>query len=81
MTESTLSAVLKTDEQMKTFTPVAHNLSAEKAEAKVNQLKGQGIKAQILPQAEYHKGRSFKTCKLCQTAAHNLSQKDAPNVF
>jgi hypothetical protein len=74
MTEKTFNAVLKMDEQNTGFTPAAHNLSAEKAVAKVNELKGNGIQAQILLQASHHKGRSFKSCELCKTAAQNLSQ-------
>ncbi len=74
MTDTTFHAVFKTDEQSKTFVPAAHNLSADKAEAKLNELKGKGIEAKILPQASHHKGRGLKSCKLCQTAAQNLSQ-------
>lgn len=80
MTETTLNAVLKIDEQSRAFVPAAHNLTAEKAEAKLNELKGKGIEAQVLPQASRHKGRGFKTCQLCQTAAQNLSQKAAPGA-
>lgn len=72
MTGESFRAVLRLDD--KTFTPVAHNLTAEKAEAKVNELKSQGAEAQILHQASRHKGRSIKTCELCKTAAQNLSQ-------
>lgn len=80
MTEITLNAVLKIDGQTKAFVPAAHNLSAEKAEAKVIELKGKGIEAQVLPQASHHKGRGFKSCKPCQTAAQNLSQEAAPGA-
>jgi hypothetical protein len=75
MTEESLRAVLVVDEKAKTFTPVAHNLSAEKAEAKVNELKSKAVQAQVLVQTSRHKGRGFKSCELCKNAAENLSQK------
>ncbi|HLJ27912.1 MAG TPA: hypothetical protein VKY85_14475 [Candidatus Angelobacter sp.] len=75
MTETNLKAVLTLDEQTSTYTPVAHNLSTERAEAKANELTGRGVKAQILPQAGRHKGRNLKTCELCKNASQNLSQK------
>lgn len=78
MTDESLSAVLRVDD--KTFTPVAHNLSAEKAEAKINELKNKGVQAQVLFQTSRHKGRSFKTCELCKNAAENLSQKAATGL-
>lgn len=74
MTDENLRAVLRVDEKAKTFTPAAHNLSAEKAEAKVNELKNKGVQAQVLTQISRHKGRGFKNCELCKTAAENLSQ-------
>ncbi|PYP90817.1 MAG: hypothetical protein DMG65_09925 [Candidatus Angelobacter sp. Gp1-AA117] len=75
MTEENLRAVLRVDEKTKTFTPIAHNLSAEKAEAKVNELKTEDVQAQVLEQTSRHKGRSVKSCELCKNAAENLSQK------
>jgi hypothetical protein len=75
MTDESLRAVLRVKD--KTFTPVAHNLSAEKAEAKVNELKTKGVQAQVLFQTSRHKGRGFKNCELCKNAAENLSQKAA----
>lgn len=75
MTEESLRAVLIVDEKVKTFTPVAHNLSAEKAEVKLNELKSKGVQAQILFQTSRHKGRGFNNCELCKNAAQNLSQK------
>jgi hypothetical protein len=77
MTEESLRAVLVVDEKTKTFTPVAHNLSAEKAEAKVNELKSENAQAQVLVQTSRHKGRGFKSCELCKNAEENLSQKAA----
>lgn len=73
MTDESLRAVLRVNG--KTFTPVAHNLSAEKAEAKLNELKSRGVQAQVLFQTSRHKGRGFKNCELCKNAAENLSQK------
>lgn len=78
MTEQSFRAVLRVDD--KTFTPVAHNLSAEKAEAKVNELKNQSVQAQVLFQTSRHKGRGLKTCELCKNAADNLSQKAATSL-
>ena len=80
MTEESLRAVLRVDEKAKTFTPIAHNLSAEKAEAKVNELKSEGVQAQVLAQTSRHKGRSVKSCELCKNAAENLSQKAATGL-
>jgi hypothetical protein len=78
MTEQSLRAVLRVDD--KTFTPVAHNLSAEKAEAKLNELKTKSVQAQVLFQTSRHKGRGLKNCELCKTAAENLSQKATAGV-
>jgi hypothetical protein len=78
MTDESLRAVLRVDD--KTFTPVAHNLSAEKAEAKLNELKTKGIQAQVLFQTSRHKGHGFKNCELCKNAAQNLSQKAATGL-
>ena len=78
MPEESLRAVLRVDD--KTFTPVAHNLSAEKAEAKINELKSKNVQAQILFQTSRHKGRGFKNCELCKNAAENLSQKAATGL-
>lgn len=76
-----LKAVLRIDEQAKRFTPVAHNLSAQQAEAKITELKEQGIKTLVLPQASTHHGcRSVNDCKLCQNTAQNLS-KNVPVDF
>ena len=72
MTEESFRAVLRVKD--KTFTPVAHNLSAEKAEAKINELKSKGVQAQVLLQTSRHKGRGFKNCELCKNAAENLFQ-------
>lgn len=78
MTEESLRAVLRVDN--KAFTPVAHNLSAQKAETKVNELKTKGVQAQVLFQTSHHKGRGFKNCELCKNAAENLSQKAATGL-
>ena len=78
MTDESLRAVLRVDD--KTFTPVAHNLSAEKAEAKLNELKTKNVQAQVLFQTSRHKGRSLKNCELCKNAAENLSQKAATGL-
>ena len=80
MTEESLRAVLRVDEKAKAFTPVAHNLSAEKAEAKLNELKNKGVQAQILFQTGRHKGRGLKNCELCKNAAENLSRKPITGV-
>ena len=75
MTESILNTILTIDEQTNTFTPAAHNLFSEQAEAKVAELQAQGLKVQMLPQGSRHKGRSLKSCEPCKNAAQNLSQK------
>ena len=75
MTEANLKAVLTFDEETSTFNPVAHNLSAEKAEEKASELQSEGIRVQILDQPSRHKGGSHTSCKLCKNAAENLSQK------
>ena len=75
MTEESVRAVLRVNG--KTFTPVAHNLSADKAEAKLTELKSKGVQAQVLFQTSRHKGRGFKNCELCKNAAENLSQRAA----
>ena len=78
MTESNLIAVLTMDEQTKAFKPVAHNLSAEKAQAKAYELKCKNRQAHVLFQTSRHKGRSGKTCELCRNAAENLSSQKPP---
>ena len=78
MTDESLRAVLRVNG--KTFTPIAHNLSAEKAEAKLNELKNKSVQAQVLFQTSRHKGRGFKNCELCKNAAENLSQKAATGL-
>jgi ribosomal protein S4E len=78
MTDESFRAVLRVNG--KTFTSVAHNLSAEKAEAKLNELKNKGVQTQVLFQTSRHKGRGFKNCELCKNAAENLSQKAATGL-
>ena len=75
MTDTSLKAVLSLDEATNTFNPAGHNLSLEKAEERATAIQGQGRKATVLDQPSRHKGRSFKTCTACTTAAENLSQQ------
>ncbi len=73
MNETTLRAVFTLDEEAKWYLPAGHNLTPEKAEALATRLQGKGRRVSTATQPLRHKGRGYKNCQACKTAAENLS--------
>ena len=72
MNETSLRAVFTFYEEAKKYVPAGHNLTPEKAEALAS-LHGKGPRVATVFQALRHKGRGYKNCEPCKTAAENLS--------
>ena len=65
--------MLRRDEKTKQYGPAGHNLTQEKAEEHAAHLQNEGFDVAIAVQLLRHKGRGFKNCEPCKTAALNLS--------
>lgn len=73
MNETSLRAVFTLDEKTKQYLPAGHNLTPEKAEALAIRLHEKGPRVATATQPLRHKGRGYKNCQACKTAAKNLS--------
>lgn len=73
MNETSLRAVFTLDEEAKKYIPAGHNLTPEKAEALATRLHEKGPRVATAFQTLRHKGRGYKNCEPCKTAAENLS--------
>lgn len=73
MNETSLRAVFTLDEKTQKYVPAGHNLSPEKAEALATRLHEKGPRVATAFQTLRHKGRRYKNCEPCKTAAENLS--------
>lgn len=80
ITESAHYAVLTKERRGNTFAPAAHNLSVERADAKVLELRDQNTKAYFILQERFHDGE-LDACKFCQGAAQCFSQRDRRHSF
>lgn len=75
MTQESLKVIFTLDPQTSAFTPAGHNLDSQDAIERAGELESEGKKVQIIDQPTRHRPLTFKRCKVCTTAAENLSQK------
>jgi hypothetical protein len=73
MSEAGLKAILALDGKTRRYSSAGHNLSAEKAAERADQLRNKGVQVSVLDQASRHRGHGYKHCQSCQNAAENLS--------
>jgi hypothetical protein len=80
MTQESLKAVFRLDQETGVYSSAGHNLAPQKATERAGELESAGKKVQTLDQPGRHRALSFKHCKACATAAKNLSQKRPGDV-
>lgn len=73
MNDTSLRALLTRDEKTQGYVPAGHNLDPDKAEALAASLRNKGLHVSVAFQTLRHKGRGYKNCESCKTAAENLS--------
>lgn len=72
MNDTGLRAILTLDEKTQQYVPAGHNLAPDKADALAANLRNKGLRVTVAFQTLRHKGRGYKNCESCKTAAENL---------